>query len=184
MTIPPSARLSFRLLDPASADDIECLYALDQDPQVMHFINGGIATSRQQLQEVMLPRLASYTNPDKGWGMWGVFERASKAFIGWILVRPMHFFSAEPQWQNLELGWRFMQPYWGRGYATEAAAQVMAQLQKNTDVQVFSAIAVAENTASIAIMKKLGMQYLSSGLHRDPLGDMQVETYQLKAVQH
>lgn len=176
--ISPSKRLTYRLLH-ANEIDAELLFELDQDPKVMHFINGGEPTSREDISAVFIPRLGSYTNPAFGWGMWGVFEKPNETFIGWVLVRPMHFFSDNPQYRNLELGWRFKQLAWGRGIATEAAQQVLEGLANAGVADYFSAIAVRENAASLAIMKKLGMQFIESGIHRDPLGDMLVDTYQM-----
>lgn len=175
MKITESSRLSYRLLDPY--EDQENLFLLDQDPDVMRFINGGQPTTKEQIQQVMTPRLASYTNPDKGWGMWGAFDKDDQQFYGWVLVRPMHFFSPASDESDLELGWRIYKSVWGRGIATEAAKHIMHSLHELTGIKRFSAIAVKENVASIRIMEKLGMRFLKSGVHEDPLGDMEVETY-------
>ena len=44
-----TARLKLELMD---EQDKELLYELDQDPQVMRFITGGVTTTRQALEEV------------------------------------------------------------------------------------------------------------------------------------
>nr|WP_281368203.1 GNAT family N-acetyltransferase [Simiduia aestuariiviva] len=157
--------------------DAELLFELDQDPEVMKYINGGSPTSRQDIDNVMIPRMMRYRNPEKGWGIWKVLLSEDQQFIGWILVRPMGFFSETPDWENLELGWRFKRETWGKGYATEAAAAIAAAFSTKADVATLSAIAVPENTASIAVMEKLGMRYLKTDLHRDPLGDAEVVYY-------
>lgn len=177
MKIKNSERLSFALM---SAADAELLFQLDQDVEVMRYINGGKLTTRQDVQNVFLPRMAKYANSEKGWGLWKVSVVDTNEYIGWILVRPMDFFNEQPQWDNWELGWRFMRKSWGHGFATEAAAHIMNALTVTQAVSKFSAIAVAENHASINIMKKLGMSYLKTGLHKDPLGDMEVVFYQVK----
>lgn len=171
-----SARLSYRLL---GADDAELLFELDQDPEVMRFISDGVVTPKDKIRNVFLPRLASYTAPEKGWGMWGTFCNATDEFLGWIIARPMHFFSDQPHFDDIELGWRFKQKSWGKGIATEAAQHVMNTISETTGIKTFSAIAVTENYASIKIMTKLGMAFVSSGIHKDPLGDMLIDTYSL-----
>ena len=177
MIIHNSDRLSFQLMDESNAQD---LFELDQDPEVMKYINGGIPSSKQDIENILLPRMASYTNQEKGWGLWKVNVLHSKAYIGWVLIRPMDFFSDIPQFDNLELGWRFKQESWGKGYATEAAKHVMDALIKNKSASQYSAIAEKENIASIAIMKKLGMQFIKHDLHKDPLGDVHVDFYSLQ----
>lgn len=174
LCINPSARLRYRLL---GSKDANLLFELDQDPDVMRFISNGQITPIEKIHSTFIPRLAAYTDAMKGWGMWGVFCEPDDIFSGWILVRPMYFFSNAPEYKNLELGWRFKKNCWGKGIATEAARHIMDYLHTQTGINTFSAIAVTENTASINIMHKLGMQYVSSDLHKDPLGDMHVDKY-------
>lgn len=178
MKVKNSTRLSYR---PITADDAELLYQLDQDPEVMRYINNGKTTSMQEILDVYIPRLEQYRNLEKGWGLWKVSVIESGEFIGWILVRPMEFFSDSPQYSNIELGWRFFRSSWGKGYATEAAEAVKQSLQSLGYVRHFSAIAFEDNLASIKIMKKLGMRYLKTDIHHDPLGDEELVFYQMDA---
>ena len=164
MQINDSERLTYQLMGLNSAD---LMYELDQDPQVLKYINHGICPTLDEIKNTFLPRLAKYYNPDKGWGLWGVYLKETGEYIGWVLVRPMDFFGDQPKWHDIELGWRFKQFTWGKGYGTEAAQQVMAALSKQPDIHYFTAIAMEENTASINIMKKLGMKYVKTDIHKD-----------------
>jgi len=174
MQVPDSERLSYALMGP---EDAELLYELDQDQEVMRYINGGHMTTRQEVADIFLPRMAKYTHAEKGWGLWKVITRQDQQYIGWVLVRPMDFFSDQPQWHDIELGWRFKRVAWGQGYATEAARAVSQALIDLGEATHLSAIAMPGNAASIGIMKKLGMTYIKTGIHRDPLGDEEVVYY-------
>lgn len=66
MRIYDSTRLSFRLM---GQEDAQALWALDQDPEVMRFLNGGKLHNMDDITNVVMPRMAKYTNPDKGWGI-------------------------------------------------------------------------------------------------------------------
>ena len=178
MEIKNSARLSYQLM---SNDDSEFLFQLDQDPEVMRFINGGKITTREEIASIFLPRMNSFKNPKQGWGLWKVSLSASNQPIGWILVRPMNFFSEQSDDNNLELGWRFLKSSWGKGYAPEAALHIKTHIEENTRIEYFSAVAMEENLASIAVMKKLGMRYIKTDLHADPLGDTTAVYFQMKA---
>ncbi len=178
VTVAPSARLSYRLMDLSDGD---YLFELDQDPRVMKFLTGGKPTSREEVEQVFLPRLKAYRNPAAGWGLWMVFESSSGEYLGWILVRPLDFFTDSPAYDNLELGWRFKYGCWGQGIATEAAQAVMSALRQQSDVSCFTALAVEDNLASIKVMTKLGMQYQKTDIHRDPLGDLEVVYYRVEA---
>lgn len=172
--IPDSARLRYR---PLTADDGDFLFELDQDEEVMRFLSKGRKTTRAQIDNVFIPRLQVFSDPQKGWGLWQVSTLGPKAEpIGWILVRPMGFFSGERNNEDIELGWRFCRKSWGKGFATEAARHIMSQLSERGYKQ-FSAIALAENHASIGIMKKLGMRYLRTERYQDEVFNEDVVVY-------
>lgn len=175
MEIQNTKRLSFRLMD---ENDAALLFELDQDVEVMRYINGGIKTTMEEVKNSFIPRLNSFTEREKGWGLWQVNRLDSQQFIGWILVRPMHFFSDNPEYSNLELGWRFKQSSWGQGYATEAALAVKQVFITNPNVTQFSAIANPENRGSINIMRKIGMGFISNNKQNDPNGKDEVVLYQ------
>ncbi len=176
MKINNSVRLSYRLM---SADDAELLYQLDQDPEVMRFITDGEVSSRESIDNVLVPRMQKYLNPDKGWGLWQVNIAETAEYIGWILVRPMNFFSDSPEFDNLELGWRFCRSSWGKGFASEAAQHIKDALSVNADNKKFCAIADENNLGSIKVMKNIGMSYVKTYLHIDPLFECNVAYYQI-----
>lgn len=174
MIIPNSSRLSYRLMD---ANDFEPLFQLDQDPAVMQYISDGVPSSEDQINKVLIPRMECYRNVDKGWGLWQVNITETNEYIGWMLVRPMFFFTDKPEMDNLELGWRFFQSTWGKGFATEAALHLIKHFRQST--KSFGAIADQNNIASISVMKKLGMKYIKTFTYKDPLLDAEVVYYKV-----
>ena len=93
----------------------------------------------------------------------------------------MDFFSDRPIWHDIELGWRFLQSTWGKGYASEAAIHIHQTLAKQPENKMFSAIAMHDNAGSIAVMKKMGMEYVKSYTHSDSqLGDLDVVLYSME----
>nr|WP_301003988.1 GNAT family N-acetyltransferase [Arsukibacterium sp.] len=175
MHIPATNRLNFSLL---SAQDAELLFKVDQDEEVMRYLNGGKRTSMQQIIEIFLPRMAQYRNPERGFGIWQVCRLEDNAYLGWVLIRPLGFNTQAPSSDDLEIGWRFMQAYWGQGYASEAAAAVAATvLANNPAVSYLSAIAMPDNAGSIGVMRKLGMQFIKRYWHQDALGEVDAVLY-------
>lgn len=181
MQISPSERLQYRLFDVSASSktplDKEEVFQIDQDPEVMRYITGGKVTTRTSLNEVFIPRILSYTEVNKGYGMWRVSLLNQTDCIGEVIARPMHFASSSPHYHDIELGWRFKKVYWGKGFATEAARHIMSILSVHPEVSYFSAIVDTHNTASINVMRKLGMQFIHHGIHKDPLGDIEVDLY-------
>ena len=182
MTTLTTSRL---IISPMTLDDSQLQFELDQDPMVMKYINGGRALSLEEIETVFMPRFAAYRNLEKGWGLWKVFaqpthtfEQTVTEFVGWILIRPMHFFTDSPTYNDLEIGWRFKQSTWGKGIATESAQKVIEHLlETQPDIEHFSAIADEQNHASINIMKKLGMSYKGNLDHPNIADDVEVVLY-------
>lgn len=166
MKIENSSRLSYLLM---GQDDGQALWELDQDPEVMQFINGGQPNSMETMNDILLPRLKAFTNAKKGWGIWQVSNKVSQEYLGWVLVRPVDFFTDTPNFKNVELGWRFFKKAWGKGYATEAAIAITKSIVRQSDIDYVSAFAVADNQASINIMKKMGMKFYRKYDQEDPI---------------
>ena len=179
MRIPESKRLKFKLLVPP--EDADLLMELDGDPKVMRFISGGKPSVLNDILTISMPRIVQYRNVDRGWGIWMVYLKTNDEFLGWILVRPMGFFSEAPDESDLELGRRFKSSSWGNGYATESASAVMNALIENGE-RKFTAMAIPENDASIGVMKKLGMMFLKQDTHHDPVGGSDEVVYYQKIV--
>ncbi|MBV2128741.1 GNAT family N-acetyltransferase [Arsukibacterium indicum] len=173
--VPATERLSFALL---CQQDAQLLFDVDQDEEVMRYLNGGKRTSMQAIKEIFLPRMVQYRDSSRGFGIWQVRRRADDAYLGWVLIRPMGFNTTTPSADDVEIGWRFKREYWGRGYASEAARAVAdAVLAHNCQVRFLSAIAMPDNAGSIGVMRKLGMQFVKRFLHRDALGEVDAVLY-------
>ncbi|MEM6511022.1 MAG: GNAT family N-acetyltransferase [Pseudomonadota bacterium] len=168
-----TARLSFRLMD---ENDAELLYELDNDPEVMKHLTRGKVSTMQGIKEVFIPRLNAYRNEQKGWGLWQVNIIESNEFIGWVLVRPMGFFE-QPDFSDLEIGWRFKKMSWGKGYASEAALAIAKAVSEPEEVKSLSATALKDNLGSIKVMEKLGLKFVKNYTHKDEQGELPAVLY-------
>ena len=152
-------------MDVCDERDRKLLWELDQDPEVMHFLSNRKPTTWDELENFMAPRIASFTVPAEGLGIWEVVDRHNSDYLGWIIARYYRFDRPERETDNLELGWRFKRMCWGKGIATEAAHAIMTVLARNPATRVFSAMADPANLASIGVMKKLGMHFVDDRVH-------------------
>jgi RimJ/RimL family protein N-acetyltransferase len=145
--------------------DKRLLWELDQDPEVMHFLNDGKPTPWEEVVNFQAPRIATFTVPAEGLGVWEVRDKQSADYLGWIIARHYRFDRPERETDNLELGWRLKRAYWGKGIATEAAHAIMTVLARNSAIRLFSAMADPANLASTGVMRKLGMRYIDERVH-------------------
>ncbi len=99
----------------------------------------------------------------RGWGFWAVEERASGRFTGFVgLHIPSHDLPCSP---CVEVGWRLAKPYWGLGYATEAAQLAVAFGFEQLRLEELVAFTAIANLKSRAVMERLGMQFDSEFDH-------------------
>jgi RimJ/RimL family protein N-acetyltransferase len=160
-------------------EDAQALWTLDQDPEVMHYLNGGKMTTMDDVHNIFIPRMLKYRNEKNGWGIWHVSDKVTEEYLGWVLARPMQFFTDTPLITDIELGWRFFRKHWGKGYATEAAIAIKNSLISQGGISHISALAVEDNLASTKVMEKIGMDLLKRYRHLDPIGDFDAVHYQL-----
>jgi RimJ/RimL family protein N-acetyltransferase len=176
VSIPPTLRLQFRLMGSA---DARLLFELDQDPEVMRFLNDGKPSTWEDIEQKFVPRMMGFTDPATGCGLWEVRRREDGGYLGWILARQYGIGTAYHEADNIELGWRLKRHCWGQGVATEAAAAIIEVLRHQPGVRVFCAIADPANVASTAVMRKLGMRYVDDRLHCTPWRDFDVAYYEM-----
>ncbi|MGX7673368.1 GNAT family N-acetyltransferase [Plantactinospora sp. DSM 117369] len=134
--------------------DVDNLVALDADPEVMYFINGGRPTPREYVEQVVLPRWLRYYRESPGLGFWAVEERASGEFLGWFHLRPGEGHPADEP----ELGYRLRRSAWGRGYATEGSRALIDKAFTEQGVRRVLAETMVVNTASRRVMEKSGLR--------------------------
>ena len=134
-------------LRPLGEHDLGNLIALDSDPQVLRYINGGNPPLEHVTRDHLLPRMLSWAGPGVGFF---ALERGGE-FLGWAHLRPDRL---EPAW--LEVGYRLHRRFWGQGIATEATRRLIRQAF-DLGYDVASARTMHENLASRRVMEKAGM---------------------------
>lgn len=134
-------------------EDAEQFYLLNKDPQVIRY-TGDKAFINITEAKSFLDRYSEYQK--NGYGRWAVESKEDDRFIGWCGLKLNE--------ENLvDLGFRFFQKEWGRGYATESArASIEYGFQKLGLDCIFGRV-IEENTASIRVLEKIGMKYWKRG---------------------
>jgi ribosomal-protein-alanine N-acetyltransferase len=90
---------------------------------------------------------------DHGFGMWLTVQKSDRSPVGLAgLVRREGL-------ETPDVGYAFVQRVWGRGYAQEAAAAVLAHAQGPLGIPKLAAITSPENFASMAVLRKIGFSF-------------------------
>ena len=143
-------------LRPFREADFAALFAMHQRPEVSRWLgNGEIPTAAQTRY-----RLALYRQPLVASGAILAItprEAADDAtFYGTALLKPIPLSAGEAAETLFEVGWHLHPDYWHQGYATEAAAALLARAEAAGLPQVV-AVTWPDNLRSQAVMRRLGM---------------------------
>jgi RimJ/RimL family protein N-acetyltransferase len=134
-------------------EDLAPFAALNADPDVMRYFPAVLTRTESD----DLARFAQGMIAVHGWGLWAVEVQDGTPFIGFVgLGRPRfdaHFTPA------IEIGWRLARPYWGQGYATEAAAAALTFAFEVPDCSEVVSFTSLVNEPSLRVMRRLGMSH-------------------------
>ena len=142
-----SKRLLFRKF---TSEDEQLIYDLNLDPEVTKYTLDPVtdlAQARNILLDVILPQYELY-----GHGRWATYTKDGGQFIGWCGLK------YRPEVDEIDLGYRLMKPFWGKGYATEAALSTINYGFDLLKISTITGRALPDNIASIRVMEKCGMQ--------------------------
>ncbi|MBL9046216.1 MAG: GNAT family N-acetyltransferase [Tabrizicola sp.] len=144
-------RLTLRPVTPADRLD---LIALEADPLVMHYLNGGRPTPEEGLtgDDYLTPR---GSEPE----VMAAHERATGQFIGWFAFFDDGMVDGT---RTAELGYRLAREFWGKGYATEGVTVLIAQAFDHWGFGAVRANTMTVNAGSRRVMEKSGMTYLKT----------------------
>lgn len=149
------------VLRPFTDDDLESLVALDSDPGVKRYIDGGAPVDRRELVEFLTHWLAMYERGEH-YGCWAAIEKSSGSFLGWFHLRPGD--GAGPD--EPELGYRLRRAAWGRGFATEGSRALVDEAFTDLGASRVYATTMAVNIGSRRVMDKSGLRYVRT-FHAD-----------------
>ena len=148
--------------------DAADMYAYGSNEEVSEFVTWDTHQSLADTKEFIHFIVNNYEN--KQVAPWGIECKKNRKFIGTI-----DFVSWDPRHKVAEIGYVLSKEYWGEGYMTEAAKEVVKFGFENMDLERIQARCLVENTGSARVMEKIGMTFegisrkvtFTKGKHQD-----------------
>ena len=153
-------------LRPFTGADLPALRAMRAKEDVARYLG----TSALQTPEFIAERLNAYMECYRlhGFGVAATLDKSSGELVGWSGLQPLEFGwnggerSAQAG-REIEVGYGFDSPHWGKGYATEVAAAWLRYGFEHAALRRIVAVASPQNKGSWRVMEKLGMKYETRG---------------------
>jgi RimJ/RimL family protein N-acetyltransferase len=140
------------LIRPFTMDDIEPSYQMNLDAEVSRYTGDGGVVSRDEIHRRIVEHVfADYQK--HGFGRLAVELKSEKKFIGFAGLKYLE------DMDEVDLGYRFLSAYWGRGFATEAAKACVNLGFDKLGLERMIAMVLPENSASIHVLEKLHFKF-------------------------
>lgn len=139
--------------------DVDGMFELDANPKVHTFL-GNTPVKDKQVSLALIENLQQQYK-DFGVGRWAVILKETNEFLGWS---GMKFITTEINNHQYfyELGYRFIEKHWGKGYAIEAGLAFVDYAFAVLKTDAIYAYVHYENANSIKVLERLGLCYVNS----------------------
>ncbi len=102
---------------------------------------------------------------DYGFGLWILRERGGGEPVGRAVLRHITI----DEMDEVEVGYAFYHPYWGRGLATEVASRCLELAERELELKAIVGLTDPGNRASRHVLEKVGLTYERDCVHDDHL---------------
>lgn len=153
--------------------DIDNLCLLQTNREVMRYIGRGIRT-RPQIQEGLRMALQHYAK--HGFSLGAVYEKETNQYVGRSGLIYLGYDDTQP---DIEIGYALLEPYWGKGYATELSIAMIKWGFTNLQVGKLVGIINPANDKSRRVLEKAGMHFIS----KEKYHDLPVERFEITREQ-
>ncbi len=157
MTLMQTPRLTLRAF---TTEDVDALAEILSDPRVMEFSSKG-PLSKEQTSGFIEWSIESCN--DNGYGQWAVIERHTGVLIGLCGLSETEVDGEK----EVEIGYRLACHTWGRGLASEAAAEALRAGFEKHQLESIIAIVATEHAASIRVAEKIGFSAYSLDRYKE-----------------
>lgn len=145
------------------AEDTQPFSELNADARVMEFFPSTLTqTETEEMIKIIEERM-----DQNGFGFWAAELKETGQFIGFVgLNVPGYPLPFSP---CVEIGWRLALPFWGKGFAPEAAIACLRYGFDKLGLKEIVSFTTVANDRSRRVMEKIGMKYDSKGDFDHPI---------------
>ena len=144
------------LLRKKVVEDAPFFFELNSNILVTQYTGDGPFENLKAAEDIVKYVIGQYEQ--NGYGRWMVIEKETNKPIGWCGLK------YHSDTKETDIGYRFLQSAWGKGFATESAKACLDYGFKHFNLNQIIGNAMKANSASINVFKKLGMTYLNDTL--------------------
>lgn len=150
----PSIKTQRLILRPFTELDTEPLYHILTHDNVLQYFPISSPPSKEWVGSFIDKQLAQWEKYGYAW--WAVTLSTDPDLLGWCGLQFL------PETGETEVGYLFGKPWWGKGYATEAAYASLGFAFTDLDMEQIIALVHPDNRGSIRVIEKIGMNFVDA----------------------
>lgn len=153
------------LLRPLELSDAEALFELNKNPNVHKYL--------WQKPEVVIDesiKVIEYVQrqyAENKIGRFATILKETGEFIGWTGIKFVNDHVENGNTNFYDYGYRLSEPFWNKGYATEASKAWLDYGFNQMNIKEMNAYTHAENGASNHVLKKVGFNFIEDYSDKD-----------------
>ena len=148
------------LLRPLELSDAEAMFEMDKNPEVHKYLWQN--TSKKIEESVEVIKYVQNQYERNNIGRFATIVKETGEFIGWTGIKYIDDHEENGNTNFYDYGYRLAEPFWNKGYATEASRAWLDYGFNQMNIKVMNAYTHAENGASNHILQKIGMQFVEN----------------------
>jgi ribosomal-protein-alanine N-acetyltransferase len=150
----PTLRTDHLTLQALRLEDADVLHRVYQTEGVLEYFPNPNPPPVERVQRFVNAQQVHWET--HGYGNWGVLPDGEAEIIGWAGLQYL------PELDETEVGFLLDRPFWGRGYATEAALASLKFGFERFELDHIIALVHPGNLASRRVIEKCGMSYIET----------------------
>ncbi len=136
---------------PFKSEDALRLHSIYQEKDVLKYFPGSSSPSLEQVESFVSRQYTHWQ--EHSYGNWAIVPAGATEIIGWAGLQYL------PELDETEVGFLLAKPFWGHGFATEAARLSIQFGFERFKLAHIIALVHPENYASLAVVRKCGFIY-------------------------
>lgn len=148
--------------------DLQPFHAMQSNPKVMQYAEGEVKSLKAHEKELG-DLIQFYNKPENDFWIYGIERTTDHEFIGTLAL-------VKDDQQEDEIGFRFLEKYWGNGYGFEICKGLILYA-KEVNFKKLIGYVIDVNIASAKILQKCNFKEIAKGI--EPTSKLPETKYEL-----
>ena len=136
--------------------DFPAFFEMQGNPKT-HRYTGSTVDDETSAKASLENCIQSYSLPGNNFWVWALVQKSDGAMVGTCAVVHGH---SRPTGHGPEIGYRFIEKYWGNGYAGEICDPLIDYAMKSQHLDWIFGQADVENVASVKVLERSKLEFL------------------------